>query len=82
MSDWHRLSYVSELSQLFHFDLNASAMVLKTYLGTETALLNASSLSRHKDQLHRTFDVNKAPYSDAKSLIQTSLFARLLDCVM
>jgi hypothetical protein len=82
VSDFHRLSFAAELSQLFHYSLNAYATLIKVYLGADNAMLNASSLSRHKDLLGRSFDVNKAPYAETRDLVQTSLYARIVDCVM
>jgi hypothetical protein len=82
ISDFHCLSFAAELSQLFHYSLNAYITLIKVYLGADNAMINASSLSRHKEHLRRSFDVNKAPYAETRDLVQTSLYARVVDCVM
>jgi hypothetical protein len=75
-----RLEYVSELSALWHFALNATHMLMQTHLGNP--VLDPTSLATHKGMLHRIWDVNKPNYAEAKSLIRHSLIARLLHCVM
>ncbi|KZV94667.1 hypothetical protein EXIGLDRAFT_834868, partial [Exidia glandulosa HHB12029] len=67
-------------SQLFHFAMRATDMIHTAHLGDSAR--DPGSLSRHKDQLKRTYDVNKVDYANGKSLIRHSLIARILDCVM
>lgn len=80
VSEKTRLSYVQELSQPFHFSLNATHMLLRAHLGNSTA--NPSSLSRHKDILRRKWDINKPNYAHTKALVRHSLAARLLVLIM
>jgi hypothetical protein len=80
ISDKTRLTYVQELSQPFHFSLNATHMLLRAHLGNST--VNPSSLSRHKDILRRKWDINKPNYAHTKALVKHSLAARLLHLVM
>lgn len=77
---FNRLEYLHPVSQLFHFDMNACSMVLKTHALNYSN--DAGSLSRQKDALQRVFDLNKAPYADAKALISHSLIARVKVCLM
>lgn len=80
ISSFHRMDYIHPLSQLFHFDMNASESLMNTH--AINSINDAGSLSRQKDVLHRVFDIKKPPYADAKSLIVHSLTARILDCSM
>ncbi|KAF8599335.1 hypothetical protein BDV93DRAFT_591835 [Ceratobasidium sp. AG-I] len=80
VSEKTRLSYIQELSQPFHFSLNATHMLMRAHLGNSTA--NPSSLSRHKDILRRKWDINKPNYAHTKALVRHSLAARLLVLVM
>lgn len=75
-----QLKYVQELSQLFHWALNATHMLVRVHLGN--SVQDPGSLSRHKELLGRTWDVNKPDYAAAKSLLRHSLIARLFHCVM
>jgi hypothetical protein len=75
-----QLDYVSELSALWHFALNATHMLMQAHLGN--AIFNPTSLAAHKGMLHCIWDVNKPNYTEAKLLIRHSLIARLLHCVM
>ena len=74
------IAYADELSQLFHFALQATHMNMRAYYGH--ALSNPTSLAAHKGLLGRKWDVEKPNYAAAKSLIQHSLIARLLHIVM
>jgi hypothetical protein len=74
------LSYAKELSQPWHFALQATHAIIRTHLGN--AIQDPTSLSAHKDLLRRIWDVNKPNYAAAKSLIRHSLIARLLHIVM
>ncbi|KZS96883.1 hypothetical protein SISNIDRAFT_406895 [Sistotremastrum niveocremeum HHB9708] len=76
VSVFHRLSYICELAQLFHYDLNSKTTIFRTHTGTSN--INPASLSRHKDVLKRRFDIKKPNYADAKSLIHHSLIARII----
>jgi hypothetical protein len=75
-----RLDYVSKLSTLWHFGLNATHMLMRTHLGN--TVLDPTGLAAHKGMFHCIWDVNKLNYAEAKSLIWHSLIARLLHCVM
>ena len=75
-----RLEYVEELSNLFHFALQATHMLMRTHYGQ--AVLDPTSLAAHKGLLARTWDVNKPNYAAAKALVQHSLIARILHVVM
>lgn len=76
----HRLEYIEELSQVFHFALNATHMIMRTHFGN--AVTDPTSLAAHKGLLGRTWDAAKPNYAAAKSLIRHSLIARLLHIVM
>lgn len=76
----HRLEYIEESSQLFHFALNATHMIMRTHFGN--AIQDPTSLAAHKGLLGRTWDAAKPNYAAAKSLIRHSLIARLLHIVM
>ncbi|KAG8961831.1 hypothetical protein FRC00_011095 [Tulasnella sp. 408] len=71
-----QLSYIQELSELFHWALNATHMLMRVHLGN--AVQDPGSLSNHKDLLGRVWDVNKPNYAAAKALLRHSLIARLL----
>ncbi|KAF6744431.1 hypothetical protein DFP72DRAFT_1078616 [Ephemerocybe angulata] len=75
-----RLEYGEELSQLFHFALQATVMLMKTHLGD--SIDDPILLAAHKGLLQRIWDVKNANYAAAKSLIRHSLIARLLHIVM
>jgi len=75
-----RLEYVEELSNLFHFALQATHMLIRTHYGQ--AVLDPTSLAAHKGLLARTWDVNKPNYAAAKALVRHSLIARILHAVM
>lgn len=75
-----RLEYVQEISQLFHWALNATHMLVRVHLGN--AYQDPGSISNHKDLLKRIWDVNKPDYAASKSLLRHSLIGRLLHCVM
>ncbi|KAF6755256.1 hypothetical protein DFP72DRAFT_1067959 [Ephemerocybe angulata] len=77
---YHRLEYVQELSQLFHFALQATQMLIRAHYGN--AVQDPTSLAAHKGLLRRVWDVNSANYAAAKSLVQHSLIARILHIVM
>lgn len=77
---FHTLEYVHPISQLFHFDMNATKSVLNTH--AINAMNDAGSLSRQKDVLHRSFDINNAPHADAKALVFHSLVSRVFCCLM
>ncbi|KAG8938816.1 hypothetical protein FRC04_007424 [Tulasnella sp. 424] len=74
-----QLSYIQELSELFHWALNATHMLMRVHLGN--AVQDPGSLSNHKDLLGRVWDVNKPNYVAAKALLRHSLIARLLHIV-
>ena len=75
-----RLEYVEELSNLFHFALQATHMLMRTHYGQ--AVLDPTSLTAHKGLLARTWDVHKPNYAAAKALVRHSLIARILHIVM
>jgi hypothetical protein len=80
INSMERLDYVSELSALWHFALNATHMLMRSHLGN--VVLDPTGLAAHKGMLHCIWDINKPNYAEAKSLIRHSLIARLLHCVM
>ncbi|TFK58836.1 hypothetical protein BDN72DRAFT_781521 [Pluteus cervinus] len=71
-----RLEYGEEISQLFHFALNATHMLMRLHFGN--AVLDPGSLAHHKGLLGRTWDAAKPNYADGKALIRHSLIARIL----
>ncbi|TFK58810.1 hypothetical protein BDN72DRAFT_781558 [Pluteus cervinus] len=75
-----RLEYGEELSQLFHFALNATHMLMRLHFGN--AILDPGSLAKHKGLLNRTWDAAKPNYADGKALIRHSLIARILYSIM
>lgn len=75
-----RLEYIEDLSQLFHFALNASHMIMRLHFGN--SILDPGSLAKHKGLLNRTWDAAKPNYADGKALIQHSLIARILYSIM
>ncbi|KAE9397161.1 hypothetical protein BT96DRAFT_996000 [Gymnopus androsaceus JB14] len=75
-----QLEYGEEMSQLFHFALNATHMIMCTHFGN--AMTDPTSLAAHKGLLSRTWDTAKPNYAAVKSLIRHSLIARLLHIVM
>ncbi|TFK74253.1 hypothetical protein BDN72DRAFT_760067 [Pluteus cervinus] len=75
-----RLEYGEELSQLFHFALNATHMLMRLHFGN--AILDPGSLAKHKGLLNRTWDAAKPNYADGKALIRHSLIARVLYSIM
>ena len=80
VNSMERLEYVEELSNLFHFALQATHMLIQTHYGH--AVPDPTSLAVHKGLLGRTWDVNKPNYAAAKALVRHSLIARLLHAVM
>lgn len=77
---FERLAYMHPISQLFHFDLNAGLSLMKAH--SINTINNAGSISRQKDVLQRSFDINKPSFADAKSMITHSLIARVMTCIM
>lgn len=75
-----QIIYAQELSELFHWALNAVHMLVRIHLGN--SVQDCGSLSNHKDLLGRVWDVNKPDYAAAKSLLRHSFTARLFDIVM
>jgi hypothetical protein len=75
-----RMEYVEDISELFHFALNASHMLMRLHFGN--ALLDPGSLAKHKGLLNRTWDAAKPNYADGKALIRHSLIARILYSLM
>lgn len=75
-----RLEYVEDLSQLFHFALNASHMLMRLHFGN--SILDPGSLAKHKGLLNRTWDATKPNYADGKALVRHSLIARILYSLM
>ncbi|KAI0044636.1 hypothetical protein FA95DRAFT_1496718, partial [Auriscalpium vulgare] len=65
-----------EYTQLFHFALNASHMLMRVHFGV--SLADPGSLAKHKGLLNRTWDAAKPNYADGKALIRHSLVARIL----
>ena len=63
-----QLEYVEELSNLFHFALQATHMLMRTHYGQ--AILDPTSLAAHKGLLAHTWDINKPNYAAAKALVQ------------
>ncbi|KAJ3540198.1 hypothetical protein NMY22_g4401 [Coprinellus aureogranulatus] len=80
VSPFHRLEYVKEISQLFHFALNYTELLIRTHYGN--VVEDPTSLASHKSFLRRVWDVNTANYAAVKSLVRHSLIARLLHIVM
>ncbi|KZT36483.1 hypothetical protein SISSUDRAFT_1130344 [Sistotremastrum suecicum HHB10207 ss-3] len=80
VSEFERLSYTFEVSQPFHMGMNAMVGIIRTHFGDSN--VNPASLSSHKELLNRKWDPKKPNYADAKSLVEHSLVARLLDCTM
>lgn len=72
---YDHLEYAQELSQLFHFALQATQMIIRTHLGN--GIEDPTSLSAHKGLLRRVWDPNKPNYAAAKALIRHSLIARI-----
>ncbi|KAF8176951.1 hypothetical protein BJ912DRAFT_857190 [Pholiota molesta] len=75
-----RMEYVEDISQLFHFALNASHMLMRLHFGN--SLLDPGSLAKHKGLLNRTWDAAKPNYADGKALVRHSLIARILYSLM
>ncbi|KAJ2915315.1 hypothetical protein MD484_g5120, partial [Candolleomyces efflorescens] len=75
-----RLEYGQEISQLFHFALQATQKLIRTHYGDK--FQDPTSLGAHKGLLGRVWDVNKANYAAAKSLVRHSTIARILHIVM
>ncbi|PPQ76515.1 hypothetical protein CVT24_010876 [Panaeolus cyanescens] len=75
-----RLEYGEEVSQLFHFALQATQMIMRSHYGN--AVQDPTSLAAHKGLLNRVWDVNSANYAAAKSLIRHSLIARIMHIVI
>ncbi|KAJ3543661.1 hypothetical protein NMY22_g3065 [Coprinellus aureogranulatus] len=80
VDNMERLDYIAELSQLFHFALQATQMLVRTHLGN--AVQDPTSLGRHKSLLGRTWDPNSLNYAQAKSAIRHSFIGRILHIVM
>ncbi|KAF8962191.1 hypothetical protein BDZ97DRAFT_1663230, partial [Flammula alnicola] len=80
VNSMERLEYVEDISQLFHFALNASHMLMRLHFGN--AALDPGSLAKQKGLLNRTWDASKPNYADAKALIRHSLIARILYSLM
>ncbi|KAF6754008.1 hypothetical protein DFP72DRAFT_813583 [Ephemerocybe angulata] len=80
VSPMERLEYGEEVSQLFHFALQATQMIIRTHFGT--TIDDPVSLASHKGLLGRVWDPNVANYAAAKSLIRHSLIARILHITM
>ncbi|KAE9385164.1 hypothetical protein BT96DRAFT_841061 [Gymnopus androsaceus JB14] len=76
INSMERIDYADELSQLFHFALQATHMNMRAHYGH--AVSDPTSLAAHKGLLGRKWDVEKPNYAAAKSLIRHSLIARLL----
>ncbi|KAG9015670.1 hypothetical protein FRB90_004558 [Tulasnella sp. 427] len=76
VSPMEQLLYIQELSELFHWALNATHMLMRVHLGN--GIQDPGSLLNHKDLLGRIWDVNKPNYAAAKALLRHSLIARLL----
>jgi hypothetical protein len=62
-----RLGYPEEISALWHHALQVSHCLMRTHYGH--AVKDPTSLAAHKGLLHRTWDVNKANYTDAKAIV-------------
>ncbi|EJD33626.1 hypothetical protein AURDEDRAFT_19049, partial [Auricularia subglabra TFB-10046 SS5] len=71
-----RLDTLLPQSQLFHFAMRAADVIHSEHLGD--SVNDPGSLSRQKELLHRSYDVNKVDYANAKSTIRHSLIARIL----
>ncbi|KAF7371990.1 hypothetical protein MVEN_00057100 [Mycena venus] len=80
INDMKHLTYVEELSALWHFALNATHMTMRLHFGN--LVLDPGSLARHKGLLNRTWDAEKLNYADAKALIRHSLIDQILYEVM
>ncbi|KAH7905106.1 hypothetical protein BJ138DRAFT_1018176 [Hygrophoropsis aurantiaca] len=80
INSMERLEYPEDLSQLFHFALNASHMMMRLHFGN--AINDPGSLAKHKGLLNRTWDAAKLNYADGKALIRHSLIARILYTIM
>lgn len=76
-----RIEYAIPLGALWHTGYNTVKNIVKTHKG-EDVLVDPASLGCHKKVLDRKWDMNSPDYAAAKSLIRTSLIARILDIVM
>ncbi|KAE9392474.1 hypothetical protein BT96DRAFT_830560 [Gymnopus androsaceus JB14] len=76
INSMERIDYADELSQLFHFALQATHMNMRAHYGH--AVSDPTSLAAHKGLLGRKWDVEKPKYAAAKSLIRHSLIAQVL----
>ena len=77
---FERLEYVEEVSALWHFALNATHTLMRTYFGN--AVTNPASLAAAKGLLRRTWDANKPNYAAAKALARHVFCAKTLRSVM
>lgn len=75
-----RLEYPEDISEIFHFALNASHLIMCVHFGN--AILDPGSLAKHKGLLNRTWDAEKPNYADGKALLRHSLIARILYTLM
>ncbi|KAF9070833.1 hypothetical protein BDP27DRAFT_1419605 [Rhodocollybia butyracea] len=80
VNSMERIDYADELSQLFHFALQATHMIMCAHYSQ--AVSDPTSLASHKGLLDRRWDVEKPNYAAAKSLIWHSLIACILHILM
>ncbi|KLO06254.1 hypothetical protein SCHPADRAFT_838283 [Schizopora paradoxa] len=83
--DGQALSSLVRVPGLFHYGMNNTTQVLVTHLGPPNHdISNPASLSAHNTLLHRKVVVGSSPpnYRTAKNLIDVSLYARVLHCLL
>ncbi|KAF6764945.1 hypothetical protein DFP72DRAFT_1058761 [Ephemerocybe angulata] len=77
-----RLEYGQEVSELFHFALQATEMLMRTHYGDENDVQDPTSIKSHRGLVGRSWNINSANYSAAKSMSRHSLIARVLHIAM
>ncbi|KAI0063040.1 hypothetical protein BV25DRAFT_1765596, partial [Artomyces pyxidatus] len=75
-----RLEYAEDLSQLFHFALNATHKLMRVHFGH--SMTDPGSLAKHKGLFNQTWDAAKPNYADGKALVRHSLIAHILYTLM
>ncbi|KLO06208.1 hypothetical protein SCHPADRAFT_838360 [Schizopora paradoxa] len=83
--DDQTLVFLGRMPGLFHYGLNNTTQVLVTHLGPPNHdISNPASLSAHNNLLHRKAIVASSPpnYRTAKNLVDVSLYARVLHCLL
>ncbi len=83
--DGQAITWVVRVPGLFHYGLNATNQVLVTHLGAPNHdLSNPASLSSHNTLLQRKVITATSPpnYRTSKNLVDVSLYARVLHCLL